>query len=196
MVLVLATSGCTGDDGTATAPVPTTSASVTPSRAPSPTPTVVPTATAPALADGSDPDVGMFFTALPDVTGDEARAAETLMRFEVEFWRSMTTGAVSSALDDVASADVVQIVRNQVEGNKDRKITTSGSASDAFVDVNSGTKTVVIDVCNTMDDAVFTKGTKKTTGPEAGFDPAIVRMEVGETPKGWRVQSYTVRDAC
>jgi len=155
-------------------------------------PTVVPS----PLSDGSDPSVGMFFTDLPEVSGNQAHAAEALMQFEVEFWRSMTSGKVSAALEHVAAPDVVQMVKNQVDGNNGRRVRTSGTASDAFAHVAGAKKVVVFDVCNNLDHATFTKGVKQMTGPEAGFEPAIIRMEVGETEKGWRVQSYDQRGGC
>lgn len=83
-VLVLA--GCTQ----AAEPAPPTSATPQAATA-SPSPTPEPD----GVLEASDPDLGFVLDGTPDLTGAEADVFDTAVVYQKEYWRTMSSNAVS-----------------------------------------------------------------------------------------------------
>ncbi|WP_029287114.1 hypothetical protein [Cellulomonas sp. HZM] len=170
----------------------TTSAAPPPSSTQASTPT--PTASGFALADRSDPKLGITFEKIPTgTTGWQAAAIDTAMRFEVENWRSLVDGKLSSGLSDVTTKDTRKQVKDLVDGNRKRGSSVRGNEVDTYLSVDGSSKVAIVQMCNSWEDAYFVRDGKKVAGP----DRAVIKLEVSPSVDGvWRLQGYSVGDPC
>ncbi len=94
--------GCSGSDPD----MPGLTASPTATPTPTPTPTPSPTSIAGTVVDLSDPELGIVFEDVPDLSGDEADVYNWLATYRVEYWRTLTTNAASPAFDVFTSPEL------------------------------------------------------------------------------------------
>ena len=88
--------GCTAD--TSDLPGLTASPTVAVTASPSPSPT--------GIVESSDPDLGIVFDDVPDLTGDEAAVYNWIATYEKAYWSTLTTNQVSTDFSLLASAEV------------------------------------------------------------------------------------------
>ncbi|ROS23832.1 hypothetical protein [Cellulomonas sp. PhB150] len=197
--LVLASStACTSDDapdGPMTTAVTTPATTTAP---PSPTPTATPTAAAEGPIDRTDTDLGIIFTDLPDVTGDAKAAVDVYTLYEADFWKALTTAKIPAELRAITSPAVYTNVKSQVDGNAKAGTTLSGANRVQLVDVKADADSASIETCQVSSDWLFTlKDGSTKTGPEAGFDPIIIKVTMTHAAGSpWTVDTYTAGDAC
>lgn len=63
----------------------------------------------------SDPDVGIVFEGVPELTGDDADVDSWVATFERESWSTIRTSKVSPAFSIMASTDVQANVQAAVD---------------------------------------------------------------------------------
>ena len=85
-----------------------------------PTPTPTPTAQ-PEVYDLSDPDAGDRVQEVPDLTGDEADVYNWVATYQLEYWRAMTTNAVSPAFDVIAGPELKARIAEIAEKNAEHR---------------------------------------------------------------------------
>jgi hypothetical protein len=192
VALVAAVSGCTA---AATEPegLATVTATVAPTASPTPSETPV------GPRDLSDPDLGVAFTALPDVTGDAAVAVEVYQQFEVEFWRALTTNELSPSLDVLASPAAVDWVRAQVEPNTAHGWIATGTLEVALDTTEVAVDRVQLAVCTDWREVTFVNqdGTVyegDDMGEDARSGMTIVLLPTDGA--AWRVETYELSGTC
>lgn len=149
-VCVVVLAGCTADK---TEP-PGLTASPTVSPTPSPTPT--PTPGEVTATDLSDPELGIVFVDTPDLTGPAASAHDAVAIFQVESWRSVTTGVVSPALVQFASPELVRKTESLVQKNAEGGWGFDGVMKITISDVVVNGATATVSVCRDYADVMFT----------------------------------------
>ncbi|MBI9114551.1 hypothetical protein [Sanguibacter suaedae] len=110
LVGAIALTGCS-DQGTQPEPSPT---SATADPVP---PTETPTSEAPqegVLVDHTDESVGLVFSDLPDVSGDEADILNTYQQFEHEVWFTNTTASLSETVAEVTTGSVAPFFQERI----------------------------------------------------------------------------------
>ena len=164
-----------------------TATSAAPTSTPTPTPTPTPTATGPI--DRSDAALGIQFESLPDVTGDARAALDAYTYFEVEFWRSTTSGAVSGAIPAVADPAVVAVVQTQVDGNAQKGLKIGGQTQIHLLDVVADAASATVTTCQDPTKALVTyeDGTTKTVGDVGGTRLKVVAGMRKEADLPWQV---------
>jgi hypothetical protein len=182
--------GCTSED-------PAPAVSTSPAALPTPTPTPTPSD---APADMSDATLGIVFEDTPDVTGPARSAHDAVAIFMKEFWRSISTGEVSGLIPELASADVSQMVADNVQVNAEQGYTVGGTMHYAVsapqVDGQNGTATVCVD----PRDALFgsTDGSPPQSAADVGSEPELIRMtllQVGDDGR-WMIQTFEGGGPC
>lgn len=171
----------------------TASPSVT-AESPTPSPTVE------GPIDRSDPDLGIVFTDLPDVSGDARSALDMLTLFEVEFWRALSTGAFDPSIGLIASPDVAAIVKAQVDGNVERGWTIDGVFHVTADIIEADAATARATMCEDFTDGIFTNDGVTYSADEIDLAEAslievtLSRSEGADGP--WTVTSYAHTDQC
>lgn len=195
VMVVLLLAACSGGDRTPDATSSGPTAASTPTLRATATPT--PAATVVGVVDRSDPSLGIMFEQIPDVTGAQAAALDTLMRFQVEFWRSRTDGTVSPAITDLATDRALAQVKDVVTTNAEDGWTTGGQITSTYDDVSGSTRLVVVDLCSDEREATYTKGGTVTSGVDLPTARQAVRAEVAVQPTGrWAVQTFAPGATC
>jgi hypothetical protein len=97
--------GCTAG-GQEPVGLSTVTASPSPEVEPTPTPTPTPTSILGRVQDMSDPELGIVFEDVPDLSGDEADIYNWIATFEVEYWRTMTSNVASPAFEVFTSPEI------------------------------------------------------------------------------------------
>ena len=128
-VAALVLAGCTGNDPD----MPGLTAS--PTATPTPTPTPTPTSIAGTVVDLSDPELGIVFEDVPDLSGDEADVYNWISTFEVEYWRTLTTNQVSPGFDVFASAEERAKMASFAEQNTTAGLEIAGTYRVAIDDI-------------------------------------------------------------
>ncbi|WP_148076554.1 hypothetical protein [Cellulomonas sp. PhB150] len=147
--------------------------------------------------DRSDPALGIAFEQIPDVTGPQAEAMNSLMQFQVEFWRSRTAGKVSPAIKDLATDDALAQVKDVVTTNKKDGWTTGGKVTSTYGKLSGSQRLVVVDLCSDERQATYTRGGTVTSGADLPTARQKVRAEVAVQPTGaWAVQTYRPGASC
>lgn len=186
--------GCTGSG-----PAPAASSTAPPrSTAPSATPTPTPTPTG-GVQDQSDTALGIVFTDVPELSGDEADVWNWIATYEKEYWRTMTTNEVSPAFSAIGSAAVQKSMAEVVRDNRDVSATIGGTfrATVGGVTVDGDTATGV--ACDDYTDVTFEDADGPDTPEEAGFgEPRRKRLTLlrGQAEGIWRVETVKVEGTC
>jgi hypothetical protein len=198
--LLGATAACSDDPGDAK-PSVAASTSGAPAPAPSPTLTITPTPSATPSAAGvvdrSDPELGITFEDIPDVTGAQAEALDTLMQFQVEFWRSRVDGTVAPGMDKLAVGAALAQVKDVVATNAENGWSTGGEAINTYTDLAGSKSLVVVDLCADERKTTYTKDGDVTQGSELDMARQAIRAEVAvQATGGWAVQTYQPGKSC
>lgn len=195
MAAVLLIGACSGGGDT---PAPASAAPTSaPTNAVTPTPTPSPSVTDVGVPDRSDPALGIVFEKIPDVSGSQADALDTLMQFQVEFWRSRIDGALSSSIGDLSTGAALAQVKEVVSTNEKNGWTTAGETTSTYTDIAGTSKLVIVDMCTDERDVTYTKDGKVTSGAELATAQQKIRAEVAQQPTGvWAVQTFTPGDPC
>lgn len=185
--------GCTASDP---APVASAPAATTPSPMQTPTPTPTPST---EVQDMSSTDLGIVFEDVPSLTGPEAEVYNLLSTYQTEYWRTMTTNAVSPAFSILASGDVQSTMKGIVKTNKDGKIALGGVFSTTITDVKVDGEKATAAICDDYAKMTVKDPNGTYTPQEVGYgvprhkDVTVTRAGSGMT---WRVQTVKVEGSC
>lgn len=162
----------------------------------SPTPAVTssapePTATERTATDLSDPELGIVFDDVPELTGTAASAHDAVAIYWVEYWRSATTGVVSTALAPFVAPELLRKVEQGVQQNNESNYGYDGvirvTISDVLVNGTEATASVCLDFA----DALFTdaEGGSPQTFTEVGapqYERSTMRLSTLDEGATWR----------
>ncbi|WP_156043739.1 hypothetical protein [Cellulomonas sp. URHE0023] len=185
--------GCSGspDEPAGLSATPTTAVE------PSPTPTPTPTPSS-EVQDQSDPALGIVFTDIPDLTGDEADVYNTLATYQKEYWRTLTTNTVSPAFSVIAAAEIQDRMQQIATTNAN----DLGQIGPVF-HTSIGNVVVTGDtaqgaVCEDFSGATFADKDGTYTPDEAGFEKRLKSVTLSRVggENRWIVLTSVVGDPC
>lgn len=161
---------------------PGLTASPTPTASPSPTPEPTPTD---GIQVHSDPEAGIVFEDVPDLTGDEAEVYNWIATYQKAFWQTLRTNEVSGTFASFTSAEIQDTMARVAAANTEDDVTIGGTFHTRVFDVvvNGDTATGV--KCNDFRDATFTTAEGTFNAVEAQQDVPqrnkleLVRLESG-----------------
>jgi len=190
------------DVGPSVLPTRATSAAATPSpTAASPTPVASAAATTMTdVKDLSDPKLGIEFVDVPSLGGSKADVYNSLARYEVEYWRTLTTNKVSGGASEVFGADAVTSLKKIATQNTKNRSDIGGTFRSTITSItisdNGGHATAT--VCDNFDDATFKDPDGTYTPHEAGFDPTKKEITVvpGVVDGTWRIYEIKTVGTC
>jgi len=203
-----ALAGCSAatkaDVGPTALPTKATSA---PTPTATPTPAATPDAAASSAApttgdvkDLSDPKLGIVFADLPTFNGTKADVYNSLARYETEYWRTLTTNAVSGGTSEVFGPDAATSLKKIAAQNTKNKSDIGGTFRSTITDIkvaaNGGHATAT--VCDNFDDATFKDPDGTYTPHEVGFDPTRKEVTVvpGVVDGTWRIYQIKTVGKC
>ena len=167
----------------------------------SPTPAARPSAPEPTptertATDLSDPELGIVFDDIPDVTGAAASAHDAAAIFEAENWRSTTTGSVSPALAPFVSPELLRKVEYSVQRNAEDGWSFDGTMHITISDVVVDAATATVSVCSDYENVLFisSDGTPPQTFEELGvsrFERTTTRLSTFDDGATWRPEDTT-----
>jgi hypothetical protein len=181
--------GCSAQEPEPVEPTPSATSS-TPSPTPSPTSDEV-TAT-----DLSDPDLGIVFVDTPDLTGAAASAHDAVAIYQVEQWRSLTTGSVSPALVPFISPELLRKVEYGVQRNNEGGFGWEGNLRVTISDVVVDGTTASASVCRDHAQVIFTNadGSAPQSYSEAQYpqyERSTIRLSTFDDGVTWRPEDGT-----
>lgn len=183
--------GCTpSDEPTATA-APTPTATSTPTPAPSPTPTD-------GIQVHSDPNTGIVFEDVPDLTGDEAEVYNWIAMHQNAFWDTLRTNQVSSMYAPLASAEVQEIAAGIAADNSANGVRIGGEFHTRISDIVVSGDTATGKVCDDFRQATFTTDAGEFTAADVQLDvPERGTVELLRRGEGaWYVTRVTGDGTC
>lgn len=189
-VCVVMLAGCSVDE--ADPPEPTASLTAPPTQSPTPTPTPSPTPTEHTATDLSDPDgLGIVFVDTPDLTGPAASAHDAVAIYQVEHWRTLTTGAVSPALVQFVSPELLRKAEYGVQRNSEGGWLFDGTMRVTISDVVVDGATATASVCMDHSDVLFRNvdGSAPRSYAEIDFpqyERTTVRLSTFDDGVTWR----------
>ena len=167
--VALVVGGCTGNDPDLPGLTASPSPSVTPTATPSPT------SIAGTVVDLSDPELGIVFEDVPDLTGDEADVYNWVATFEVEYWRTMTSNVVSPAMGVMASAEVQARMDRMVTNNSESELDVGGELRATVSRIAVSGDTAVAWVCDDFSGATFADPAGEYTPEQMDADVPIAK---------------------
>ena len=188
-VAALVLAGCTGNDPD----MPGLTAS--PTATPTPTPTPSPTSIAGTVVDLSDPELGIVFEDVPDLSGDEADVWNWISTYEVEVWRALTTNRLSPAVEVIAAPEVVSAMEQGAAANAENEISVGGTFHVTVSGIRVDGDTAVGSVCHDYRDVTFADPAGEYTPDEVGFgDRKAVDLTLQRRPDAIGVWTITVSE--
>ncbi|MBO3086609.1 hypothetical protein [Cellulomonas fengjieae] len=154
--------GCSTQE--ADPPAPTSSATAAPS--PTPTPTPSPS----GIVEGSDLELGIVLDDVPELGGDDAQVYNWAATYEKEYWRTLTTNAISPAMSLLASPELQQRVTTLVQSNVADKWVIDGTMHVRIDSIVVDGDTASAAVCRDFSDTTATEDGRALTPEELGPD--------------------------
>ena len=193
-VAALVLAGCTGNDPD----MPGLTAS--PTATPTPTPTPSPTSIAGTVVDLSDPELGIVFEDVPDLSGDEADVYNWVATFEVEYWRTMTTNQVSPAFSVFASPEVRAEIEGLVTDNVADGWVVEGVYRVTVNDIAVTGDTATAKVCDDYSSVTVIDNEGPVTLDDAGVGtPLLVEVALARNPATdnlWTIGDTSLVGSC
>ncbi|WP_156043731.1 hypothetical protein [Cellulomonas sp. URHE0023] len=183
--------GCSGspDEPAGLSATPTTAVE------PSPTPTPTPSS---EVQDQSDAELGIVFTDVPVMTGDEADVYNTLATLEKEYWRTLTSNTVSPAYSVIASAEIQARMQQAATSNANDLGQIGGVLHTSVGNVVVTGDTAQGSACEDFSAATFADKDGTYTPDEAGFNKRLSSFTLGRVPgeDRWIVLTTVAGDPC
>jgi len=194
VVAVLAALVLTGCTSQAQEP-PGLTASPTSVATSAPTPSeTVPASQTP---DPSDPELGIVFEDVPDLTGDEADVWNTAATYRVEYWRTMTTNTVSPGFGAIAFGDTLEVMENIAATNAGISAQIGGTFRTRVFDVTITGDEASAMACDMYADVTFASVEGPATPQEAGFgENRLLRMPMKRIDDRWLIGPSTREGTC
>ncbi len=200
-VVVLAVAACSGssdEDMPGLTASPT--ASSTPEETPTPTPSESPTSIAGTVVDLSDPELGIVFEDLPELSGDEADVFNWMSTYRLEYWRTMRTNVASPGFAVFTSAEIQAEMARLAAGNVEDGWTVGGVFHVTIGDIAVDGDTAVATSCDDYSAVTVTDPDGPVTLEEAGVAaPVLLRVTLarGATAEGlWTVLTTEGAGTC
>ena len=194
-VVVLAVAGCTGRDDP---DMPGLTASPSATRTPTPTPS--PTSIAGTVVDLSDPELGIVFEDVPDLSGDEADVYNWVGTYKVEYWRAMRTNTMSPAFAVFASPEAQAEIEGLVAENAADGWVVEGVYRVAISDVAVTGDAATAMVCDDYTDVTVTDNDGPVTLEDAGVaTPLLLEVTLARNPVAeglWMVGNTSLVGSC
>ncbi|MGH8824299.1 MAG: hypothetical protein ACRDVN_07480 [Jiangellaceae bacterium] len=112
----------------------------------------------------SDADLGLTVTELPDVSPQERAAMDTYLAYVRAQWRTLTENQLDPSLEQLATADVVGPLRDQVQNQQAEGFHLDGSVSVDVQSVDVGTSNVaVVSACYDQSGVMVVRAGKSAT---------------------------------
>lgn len=189
LVAMLATA-CTGG----TEPVETPTPTVTATPSPSPSPAVDPD----GIQEQSDPELGIVFEDVPELTGDEADVYDTVALFEKAYWLTMKTNEVHPSFDVLASPEV----RDQMSGIAAQNASIGARIGGTFVSTirdiaiaSEGEATA--SACSDYRSVTFADSEREYTPAEAEMgEPELNVLTLRKLDATWQVATNEYAGPC
>jgi hypothetical protein len=152
------------------------------------------------VLDLSDPELGIAFDDVPDLTGDEADVYNWIATFEQEYWRTLMTNTVSPGLEMFTSPEIQARVEEIAANNTADQSVWGGVFHVRIADIAVAGDTATGTIC---DD--FRQTTVDEPGGPVALEarnhqvPRLSRLDLVRNPAGeglWTVQSGEVMGEC
>lgn len=170
-----------------------------PTVAPTPSPTPEPS---PSPTDGiqvhSDPEVGIVFEDVPDLTGDEAEVYNWIATYQKAYWQTLRTNEVSGILATITSADMQDRLAGIASGNAAGGVSIGGTFRTRISDIVVTGDTATGVKCDDLREATFTTAQREWTPGEVGTDvPERGTVELIRLDDGvWYINSVAEAGTC
>jgi hypothetical protein len=146
------------------------------------------------VVDLADPELGIVFTDVPDLSGDEADVYNWATTYKVEHWRSFSTNTVSPAFSAIASPEVEARVAQMVDDNLAVDAQIGGTLHVRVIDVTVEADAAEAKLCDDYSAVTFSDADGPDTPAEAGFgEPREIALTLRRAPEAQGV--WTVTDA-
>lgn len=187
VVVTLLAAGCTSEA------VEPPGLTATPTAVAEPSPTATPD---PAL-EPSDPELGIVFEDVPELSGPQVDVYNAVAAYQKEYWRMMTTNTVSPGFDVLASPEIRAMMQRIATQNAEAQARTAGvfhtRISDVAVEGDSATATV----CDDFRDVIPSDPNGTYTPQEVGLDNLAKQLVMGRSEAGtWRALDSIPAGAC
>ena len=185
----LALTGCTqADEPDPPTSPPPQAATASPSLSPDPDPD--------GVLESSDPDLGFVLDDTPDLTGIEADVVDTAVVYQKEYWRTMSSNAVSPAFEVIASPEIRSEMEYIATTNVSMQVTVDGTFRTAISGVSVSGDTASVDVCDDFRDVTVTDPNGTYTSAEVGYENLVRTMSLGNRGGAWVVLTSTTSGTC
>ena len=197
--LVAVLAGCSGG-GQEPAGLSTVTASPAPEVSPTPIPTPTPTSILGRVLDMSDPELGIVFDDVPDLTGDEADVYNWIATFEVEYWRTLVTNVASPAFSVFTSAEVQARMEEIAANNTAGQSKVAGVFHVRIADIVVTGDTARATTCDNYGEMLAEDGDGPQTLEEVGLaEPVLLEVTLARNPAGqglWTIQTSRQVGTC
>jgi len=147
----------------------------------------------------SDAKLGIVFHDVPRLTGAEAQVYNTLSVGQTEYWRTMTTNAVSPAFAIIGSGTVQNEMQEIVATNTKGKITIGGVFNTTVSDVKVKGDTATGVTCDDYKDMTVKDPKGSYTPDQVGYGtPSRSDVTLQRIPGKdvWKIQRSVVDGSC
>ncbi|SFK47941.1 hypothetical protein [Cellulomonas sp. KH9] len=157
---------------------PTATSSPTPEPTPSPTPTD-------GIQVHDDPELGIVFEDVPDLTGDEADVYNWIATYQKAYWQTLRTNEVSDIFATFTSSEIQDTMARIPANNSSSNATIAGTFRTRISDIVVAGDTATGVKCDDLGEATFTNDTGTFTAEDVGKDVAqrnkleLIRVDGG-----------------
>ena len=188
---LLLTAGCTagGIEPPGLTAAPTTS---------TPTPTPSPTPDPDGILVQSDPEMGIVFEDVPDLTGVEADVYDTVALFEKAYWSTMTTNEVNPMFEILASPELKEGMGQVAAKNTAISADIAGTYRVRVSEVTiTGDGEASAVACSDYGEVTFVSNEGTFTPEEAGFGvPHRSEYRLRNLGESWQVTTGELGGSC
>ena len=187
LLLTACTSGAVEPPGLTGSPSPTATSSPTPE----PTPTD-------GIQVHDDPELGIVFEDVPDLTGDEAEVYNWVATYQKAFWQTLRTNEVADTFATFTSAEIQETMAGIAAGNTADGVTIAGTFHTRISNVVVTGDTASAVRCSDFRDATFSNAEGTFNAVEAQWDvPQRSTLELLRLDTGiWYVNKIVDPGSC
>lgn len=182
-VVALAVAGCSGTDEDM--PGLTASPTTTPAETPTPTPSHAPTSVAGTVADLSDPELGIVFEDVPELSGDEADVYNWVATYRVEYWRTLLDNEVSPGFAVFTAPEVQARMERIASANVEEGLEFDGTFHVSIDGISVDGDSAVGMACDDYRDVTITgPDGPRTLDEEGAAAPILLRVTLARGTTG------------
>ena len=168
-----------------------------PTTTPTPSPTPEPTPTD-GIQVHSDPEAGIFFEEVPDLSGDEAEVYNWIATYQKAYWQTLRTNELSGTLASIASADMQATLQQIATDNAASGVRVTGTFRTRITDIVVTGDTATGVKCDDLREATFATAEHEWTPTEVGTDvPERGTVELTRLDGGvWYINNVLEAGSC